>query len=347
MRLGGDAFSVAGARPRGQSSACAGRAVAVCLVAYFLHLCEIRVIAVIQHIRRSAAGRITDRPAEEDDLISKIRGIWLLGAITSVITVIAILLPRIPQPQSYHMFADQRSFLGIPNFNDVVSNLPFAAIGLWGLVFLQRSKCEHGRRHFLDERERWPYLIVFAGLLLTAFGSAYYHLRPGNARLVWDRVPMTIVFMSLVAAIIAERISLRAGLWLMPILLLIGVGSVVQWYLSELRGAGDLRFYAAVQAYSLLFLLIAVLLPSRYTRGRDLVIVAGFYVLAKALEALDKPIFELGHIVSGHTLKHLAAAGAGYWILRMLQNRGPSPVQRLTVPQGIPSTQGAGQPYDI
>jgi hypothetical protein len=51
--------------------------------------------------------------------------------------------------------------------------------------------------------------------------------------------------------------------------------------------------------------------------------VAGLYVLAKILEALDRPIFELGHIVSGHTLKHLAAAGAGYWILRMLRKRRP------------------------
>ena len=134
---------------------------------------------------------------------------------------------------------------------------------------------------------------------------------------------MTIVFMSFLSAIVAERINLRAGLWLMPLLLLIGVASVWQWRTSELRGAGDLRFYAAVQAYAVLFLLIALLLPSRYTRGRDLAIIAGFYVLAKILEALDRPIFELGHIVSGHTLKHLAAACAGYLILRMLLKRCP------------------------
>jgi hypothetical protein len=51
--------------------------------------------------------------------------------------------------------------------------------------------------------------------------------------------------------------------------------------------------------------------------------VVGFYALAKALEALDKPIFAAGHIVSGHTLKHLAAAAAGYCILHMLQRRRP------------------------
>jgi hypothetical protein len=111
------------------------------------------------------------------------------------------------------------------------------------------------------------------------------------------------------------------------------MGSVLQWYASEARGAGDLRFYAGVQAYSALVLFLALVFPERYTRTSDLAIVVGFYALAKALETLDKPIFAVGHIVSGHTLKHLAAAAAGYWILRMLQKRQPvldaaSPVVR-------------------
>jgi hypothetical protein len=261
--------------------------------------------------------------AKELALISRGAGVRLLFAVTALVVIIGLLLPRIPQPQSYHVFADQRSYLGIPNFGNVVSNLPFAAAGLWGLVFLLRSNRETGPKPFLDIRERLPYVIVSVGLMLTAFGSSYYHLQPSNARLVWDRLPMTIVFMSLVSAIIAERIDLRAGLWLLPVLLLVGIGSVLQWHLSELRGEGDLRFYSAVQAYAVLFLLIALLLPPRYTRGIDLAIVAGFYVLAKVLEVLDRPIFEQGQFVSGHTLKHLAAAGAGYWIFRMLRGRSP------------------------
>ena len=255
-------------------------------------------------------------------MISTRAAVWLMVLAAAVISAIAFRLPPIQQPQWYHMFADQRTFFGIPNFNDVVSNLPFAVVGLWGLAFLLRSDNQR-RTHFLDNRERWPYFVAFAGLLLTAFGSAYYHLRPRNETLVWDRLPMTLVFMSLLAAIVAERISLRAGFWLLPILLAVGVVSVLQWRVSELRGAGDLRFYAAVQVYAVVFLLIALLLPWRYTRGWDLAIIVGFYVLAKTLEALDRPIFELGHIVSGHTLKHLAAACAGYWILRMLLKRRP------------------------
>jgi hypothetical protein len=245
--------------------------------------------------------------------------------LAAVVAAIALWLPRIPQPQEYHLFADQRGFLGLPHFGDVASNLAFAAIGLWGLVFLLRLTAEQILRHFQDRRERRPYLFFFAGLLLTACGSWYYHLQPDNASLLWDRLPMTIAFMSLVAAVIAERLSLRAGLWLLPVLLLIGLSSVWHWHVSEVSGVGDLRLYAAVQAYSVLVLVIALFMPPRYTRGSDLAVVAGFYALAKVLEMLDRPIFGAGHMVSGHTLKHLAAAAAGYWVLRMLQKRRPLP----------------------
>jgi hypothetical protein len=257
----------------------------------------------------------------------------LLLVLTLAVAMVFFFLLRIPQPQAYHLFADRRGFLGIPNFANVVSNLPFAVIGLWGLVFLLRSNSDP-LGHFLDRRERWPYLFVFAGLLLTAFGSSYYHLDPNNARLVWDRLPMTIAFMSMVAAVIVERISLRLGLWLLPVLLLLGLGSVLQWYLSEMRGAGDLRFYAAVQVYSALVLLVAPLFPRRYTRGSDVAVVVGFYALAKGLEILDRPIFAAAHVVSGHTLKHLAGATAGYCILRMVQKRRPARTQSTTPRHG-------------
>jgi len=138
---------------------------------------------------------------------------------------------------------------------------------------------------------------------------------------------MTITFMGLVAAIITERISVRLGLYLLPALLLIGMGSVLQWHWSEVHGVGDLRFYASVQAYSTLVVLLAFLFPRRYTRTSDFWLVIGFYVLAKLLETFDRQVFAVLHVVSGHTLKHLAAAAAGFCILRMLQKRMPiSPI---------------------
>jgi hypothetical protein len=208
-------------------------------------------------------------------------------------------------------------------FHTSVMSLPtsfFFLAGLLGLAFLARKP---SAQQFLDRRERWPYLFVFPGLILTAFGSAYYHLAPDNSRLAWDRLPMTVVFMPLVAAMIAERVNVRLGLWLLPVLTAIGIESVLQWHSTVQRGAGDLRFYVAVQIYAVLALLAGLLLPPRYTRGSDWLIVAGFYLLAKIGETADQQIFAVGHIVSGHTLKHLAAGFAGFWILRMLQKRQP------------------------
>jgi hypothetical protein len=253
-------------------------------------------------------------------LLSRRFAAWTFLGLAAAVTIAALLFPRTPQPLSYHQFADKRSWLGIPNFGDVASNILFLAAGLWGLAFLCR---ESSRQRFIEARERWPYFLVFFGLLLTALGSAYYHLCPDSERLVWDRLPMTVVFMPLVAALLTERVSVSIGLWLLPALTAVGVGSVLQWRWSEQHGSGDLRFYAAVQLYALLALLAALLLPPRYTRGSDLLVVAGLYVVAKVCETADRPIFSWGHLVSGHTLKHLAAGAAGFSILRMLQTRQP------------------------
>lgn len=235
------------------------------------------------------------------------------------LAVVVFKLPPMPQPPSYHQFADQRSWLGIPNFGNVISNVAFAIVGIWAMRFLFTNSANT----FADTRERMPYLVAFFGLFLTAFGSAYYHLAPSNARLVWDRLPMTIVFGSLVAVVIAEYINVEAGLKLLPFFIAIAAGSVVQWYHDELHGHGDLRLYGAAQTYSALMLLMPLLLKPKYSRRTDFAIVFGFYALAKFFETADKFVFIRLRIVSGHTLKHLAAAMAGYWILRMLQHRTP------------------------
>jgi hypothetical protein len=250
-------------------------------------------------------------------MLSRGTGTILLIATLLAVSVVAVLVPPIHQPLSYHNFADQRAWLGIPNFGDVSSNIPFALVGLGGLVILLKP----GAARFNQAGERWPYLVMSVGLILTAFGSGYYHLAPDNARLVWDRIPIMIVFLAVVTAVIVERVGIRAGLALFPILEIVGIASVLTWRSGELRGQGDLRFYAAVQVSAILVLLLALLLPARYTRGSDFAVVVGFYVLAKIFETFDRQIFSFLRVISGHTLKHLAAAAAGYWIVRMLQRR--------------------------
>jgi hypothetical protein len=254
-------------------------------------------------------------------MVSRRTGLIILAGVTILLFSSLVFVPRTPQPVAYHNFADQRLWLGIPNFGNVASNLPFAIFGVMGIIFLFSP---NSTQPFLAARERWSYFFVFLGLLLTAFGSGYYHWHPTNAALLWDRLPMTIAFMGIIAALITERISVRAGLIALAPLLILGASSPIQWYLSELHGHGDLRFYAAVQACAVLMLpLFPVLFPPRYTRGSDLWLVAAFYVLAKFLETFDAQIYSLGHLVSGHTLKHFAASLSGYFILRMLRLRHP------------------------
>jgi hypothetical protein len=253
------------------------------------------------------------------------RGFLIFAAVVIAGIAVAFMHP-IPQPPSYSVFADHRRWLGIPNFMDVVSNLALLFAGFWGLSVVFNR---HSRESFVSRSERWAYAIFFLGAALTCFGSSYYHLDPNNWTLVWDRLPMTIAFMSIVAAIIGERISARAGSLLLLPLLILGAASVFQWYASELHGTGDLRFYLCVQFFPVLVILLALLLfEPKYTRGGDFMIVIGFYALAKVLEALDLRIFNLGHIISGHTLKHIAAATAVYWLGRMIQKRRPVPVFR-------------------
>ena len=181
--------------------------------------------------------------------LPKRSGVWPFLTLALAVGIAAWLTPRTDLPPSYHHFADQHRWRGIPHFGDVASNLLFLLAGLCGLAFLARKA---SAQQFVDQRERWPYIFVFLGLLLTAFGSAYYHLAPDNSRLVWDRLPMTIVFMPFVAALIAERVSVNLGLWLLPVLTAVGAGSVIQWHLSVEHGASDLRFYMAVQVYAVL-----------------------------------------------------------------------------------------------
>lgn len=244
----------------------------------------------------------------------------ILAAIIAVAIIGALLAPRIPQPQSYHLFADQRTLLGIPNAHNVGGNAAFFIAGAIGLFVIATR-----RARFHEPSEKLAWSILFFGVLLTTFGSGYYHLAPSNERLVWDRLPMTIGFMGLFTAMISEHISINAGRRLLLPLLAIGAGSVFYWRYTESIGAGDLRPYAVVQfgTLSLIPLMIA-LFPARYTRRSDVFVAVGIYALSKVSETLDAQIYAAtSNLVSGHALKHVIAGAAVWWLARMLSKREP------------------------
>ena len=222
-----------------------------------------------------------------------------------VVSLLALLpLPPLLQDPSYHQFADQRELFGIPNFWNVISNLPFIVVGAVGLFRFRRNAIT---------------LILFTGLFLTGFGSAYYHLNPNDSTLFWDRLPMTLCFAAILAAVVEERVDARAGAILLRPLLAIGIFSLLLW-----RWTDDLRLYAWAQFFPFLALmLILQLVPPKFTGASYWITAAALYALAKLLEYLDETIFSFGAIVSGHTLKHLAAAAAAFTILRLFQTRQP------------------------
>jgi len=212
------------------------------------------------------------------------------------------LLPPIPQDQSYHHFADARALLGIPNVWNVISNLPFIAVGAVGL-----ARC----------RNDAATIAIFVGIFLTGFGSSYYHWNPNDTTLFWDRLPMTLCFMAILAGAVGERVNARAGAALLWPLLAIGLFSLLLW-----RWTGDLRLYVWVQFFPCLALpLLFLMFPPKYTGTFYWIIAAALYALAKLFEYYDGAIYSAGSILSGHTLKHFAAAAACFAVLRYFQTR--------------------------
>ncbi len=240
----------------------------------------------------------------------------------AVAAAVTLAVPPVAQWPEYHDFADRRAWLGVANFADVASNLPFSLTGLAGLAALARGRV--GRFH--DQRERWPWAVFFTGLTLLGPASAYYHLAPDDRGLMLDRLAMAVTFMGWLAIHLAERLDVRLTLRLLPVLLILGLGSVLYWYATELAGRGDLRPWGYVQFWPVL--LVGWLVwrrPARYTGSMAVAVVYACYALALLVEWLDRPIFEATGFVSGHTLKHLIAAAGCVWALAWLMTRRPLP----------------------
>ncbi len=230
-----------------------------------------------------------------------------------------LFMEPIAQDPGYHLFADTRWLFGIPNFNDVVSNAGFALVGILGIIVVLGVN-----RHeiFVLSGDARPYVIFFIGVALVSLGSAYYHWEPSNERLLWDRLPMSIAFMAFTSAVIADRINASAGNgWLLLVLILVGILSLIYWNYTEQLQRGDLRFYTFVQFYPVIMLpFILYLFPNyHYISGHYIVWVLFWYGMSKLLEYFDAEVFEiLNDVISGHTLKHLAAASSAFVVLRML-----------------------------
>ncbi len=241
----------------------------------------------------------------------------VIGGVATVAIIATLFLDPIPQDPGYHWFADRDPLFWVSNFWNVVTNLPFLVIGMVGLIRLPRLEALELRAH---------YVVFCVGITLVAFGSAYYHLEPSTAALVWDRLPMTIAFMALFAAVVSDRLSWFLGRALLWPLVVLGIASIAWWIRTELAGHGDLRPYAIVQFLPMLLIPMMLLL---YRRGALnaawLWASLGAYVAAKLAEYFDYAILDATNGASGHSIKHLLAALGAWCAIRAFHKKGTSP----------------------
>jgi hypothetical protein len=204
------------------------------------------------------------RGGEESRVAMTWRHLLLAALVLGSLPVMLSLDP-FGQSAAYHHFADRRFILGVPNFMDVVSNIPFLLVGVAGMAFAADR----------TEGLRAAWLAFFAGVAIVSAGSAYYHVNPNNDTLVWDRLPITLAFIGLLAAVVGESVSERLGKSLLLPAVLLGFFSVFYWHWSD-----DLRLYVWVQLISLLTVpAVIVLFRSRYTHRWVLLVALALYGL--------------------------------------------------------------------
>lgn len=209
--------------------------------------------------------------------------------------------PKFPSSRQSHLFADMRNFFGVPNTLNVFSNFPFLIVGVMGFVLTLQ-----GIFFNISFRgEVWGWALFYAGITGVAFGSAYYHLKPDDDRVMWDTLPMMIAYASLFSSLLAERVGAKIGLSC-----LIALVSVSFLSMIYARTFNDFRLCMTFQLIPTVVIpCIAYLFPPKYTYSRCWLYAAGFQLLAKFEAVADRKIYNKTHyIISGHSLGHLCSA---------------------------------------
>ncbi|MFM7330424.1 MAG: hypothetical protein ACKO1L_01985 [Brachymonas sp.] len=238
-------------------------------------------------------------------------------ALALIFPFISDLLPHIPPSGHRHVhahghpFVDARSLLGIPNCLDVISNLPFLFAGIWGLIVL--------RRHQLPHATQRAGQVFFIGLILTCFGSGLYHWRPTGLGLMIDRLGMAVAFAGVISLAAGSRLGDSVAAFATPRLLLLAPAAAVIAFVFS-----NVLPWAVVQFGGILLIVWLATLPQPSIQGTgqalNLWALIAWYALAKMLEANDDAIFHMTQeVISGHTLKHLAACMAAWPVIASLK----------------------------
>lgn len=232
---------------------------------------------------------------------------WREGTLAAVVLaplILVAMMHPVIRGAGFHVYADQRTTLGIPHIGDVLSNLPFVIVGLFGMW--------HARD--ITGLPRGLVLAFFASVACIGLGSGLYHLTPSDATLAVDWLPIALTASLMVALLVHDRIDPTLGWIVTAVATAASVGSIAWWWFTL-----DARWYGLVQLTSIALVpVIVILYPrGRLERGWLLAGVACF-VLARLVHAQDRALLDASGVISGHTLKHLLAASATWCVLRSL-----------------------------
>jgi hypothetical protein len=243
------------------------------------------------------------------------RQAWALAALAVALAlVVRVAVGPLPQWASYHDLADTRTLAGIPRAGDVLSNLAILAAGLWGATLGPKLRAD------ADERLAWRVLV--AATIATALGSAWYHLAPSDATLVWDRLPMSLVMAALLALVLGDRVDARFAREALLPFGAVGVASVAWW-----AATGDLTLYAVVRVGTGAAIVVLLILRPGRTRGAQWLWGAiALDVAMTLLERYDRAVWAAtGELASGHNVKHLLAGAVLACVFSWLTHRAPRP----------------------
>jgi hypothetical protein len=227
----------------------------------------------------------------------------VLGTVLAISLGVISRLGPMTQTQHYHNFVDKRSFLAVPNFGDVMSNLSFLLSGIFTMIVAFKNPIDSN--------------LVFwfgASQVILALASAFYHLKPNDFGLGVDRLGMSICFALALAVTLADR-NCNANVTLPAVLVLLAISCAgpLYWMLTNSKGNGDLRLYGVSQYVFLIGIALALLLYRSKHKSQDWIAWMGFlfFFLSKVPEIMDSDIFvQTEEFMSGHTLKHYVAGAS-------------------------------------
>lgn len=236
--------------------------------------------------------------------------LFLVSFIAQLLGVLTKLSP------TENLFADLRTLCGIHNIGDVLSNLSFMVVGFYAIAHLIKN----------DSRDINMWLIAL-GSLAVGLGSAYYHANPSNNRLLWDRLPMSIVFSgifmySVNALDLIKKVNYKVA---SLAYLLFSVSTVLIWYVGFKTHINLIAPYVFLQFGGMVLIItlsVMALFEKKIQLAKTLFAIIFCYAIAKVFEHFDFQIFTmLNHLISGHSIKHLVSALAIFIWFKMLKKQ--------------------------